>query len=526
MNRWMKQTTAAVMAAGLLMTTSLSAAPAAGGDDMAAILPLFELDTLAGGSSPGLADGRSVTSAFRYPASLAVLGDGALIISDSGNQSIRTLKDGMVTTVAGADLGLDEYGSRVGSMQDGSAEQAAFHGPAGLTVDVRGRVIAADSANHAIRMLEPAGSVVTIAGTGVLGHRDGKAAQALFYNPLDVAVNNDGVIYVADTLNHVIRKIEDGKVTTLTAASKRIVEYFPGAVSAAGDYADGPIAQAKFNEPSGLALDAKGNLYVSDTGNHRIRYIDFASGTVTTVAGNPKVVYGADGVYAEGGFEDGPVGRAAFHTPLGLAVTPDGGLLVADSLNHAIRYISRGIVTTLAGTPGEAGAIDGPAAYGLLHSPADVVSLGEGEFAVADTGNSQIRLLKPYSYPAGLKADGRIRIVFGQDIIQTEAEPLIIKGVTFVPVRVISERLGYKVHYDRAGKQVSLVKSGMSYTLVNGSTTVKLGKDEVHHTVQLQEAPFIRRGRLYLPVRFFAEQTGLDVQWLADVKAVLLRSKP
>ncbi|CAM4308460.1 stalk domain-containing protein [Paenibacillus tarimensis] len=528
MNKWIKQTAAALTASGLLIITAgfgLSAATAKAPDDIAANLPLYELGTLAGGSGPGLADGGNAAALFRYPASLAVRDDGELIVSDSGNQRIRTIKDGAVTTAAGADLGMDAYGSRIGSMLDGSGERAAFNGLAGLAADARGRIIAADSKNHAIRMLEPDGSVVTVAGTGVLGFRDGAASQARFFNPLDIAVTKDGVIYVADTLNHVIRKIEDGRVTTLTSVSKRVVEYFPGAVSSAGDYADGPIGQAKFNEPSGLALDAKGNLYVSDTGNHRIRYIDFGSGTVTTVAGNPELIYSADGMYAEGGFMDGPAGTASFHAPLGLTVTPDGGLLVADSLNHAIRYMKNGIVKTLAGTPGEAGAIDGPAAYGLLHNPADVISLDDGKFAIADTGNSQIRLIEPYIYPAGLKADGKIRIVFGQDILSSDAEPQIIRGVTFVPVRVIGERLGYTVRYDKKNQQVSLEKSGLTYTMMNGSNSVMLVNGEDSRTMQLPEAPFIHKGRTYLPIRFLAEKIGLDVQWLADVKAVLLRSR-
>ena len=116
-----------------------------------------------------------------------------------------------------------------------------------------------------------------------MGLKDGKSKDALFHEPQDIAVTKDGILYVADTLNHVIRRISpDGEVTTIGAPSTRAVQIRAGVVALAGDYKNGSLAEARFNEPAGLALDGKGNLYVSDSGNHVIRYIDFGKGTVST----------------------------------------------------------------------------------------------------------------------------------------------------------------------------------------------------------------------------------------------------
>lgn len=188
---------------------------------------------------------------------------------------------------------------------DGASDLSLFSGPQGIATDAQGNVYVADTGNHSIRKIDPSGNVSTIAGDGVLGKEDGPGSKARFNSPLDVAVAADGTVYVADTLNHAIRSISpSGQVTTLNAASGRAVEVSPGQAAPAGDFADGALAQAKFNEPSGLALDGKGNLYVSDAGNQRIRYIDLQQGTVTTAAGSGKAEALKD-LYVPGGFATG-----------------------------------------------------------------------------------------------------------------------------------------------------------------------------------------------------------------------------
>ncbi|HUC93522.1 MAG TPA: stalk domain-containing protein [Paenibacillus sp.] len=524
MNKLTKRAATAVLAALLAVPGSGWAAPD-GEDAVLTSIPLYEVSTLSGTGELGEADGPNGSAAYRQPVAVQAKADGQLLIADAGNQRIRVVQNGMTDTVAGIEIGVDQYGFLIGSLINGKADEAAFQAPSGLAIDASGRTIIADMNNNAIRSLSADGKVTTIAGNGLIGTADGAGADARFDRPLDVAVTASGVIYVADTLNHTIRRISNGTVTTVNAPSTRVVEYFPGAVEPAGDFADGPIAQAKFNEPSGLALDAEGNLYVSDTGNQRIRYIDFAKGTVTTVAGSSELTYGKTDIYAQGDYKDGKASEALFNAPRGLAVTPDGGLLIADSLNHVIRYLKDGKVVTVAGTATETSKLDGLAPYAGFNVPTDVAWLGNGAFAVADTGNNRIRIVKPYEKPPGLKAGAKIRIVYNKEIVVTDADPVAENGTIFIPIPVISGKLGYTADAG-AGNAATLTRGDAAYKVTAGSkTVVYTKKGEPAETIQLPAAPLVINNRLYLPVRFFAEQIDLDVQWLSDVKAVLLRDK-
>lgn len=515
MNSFKRKLAAGAIAASLVLPSAVWAAE--GKDTVLDSIPLYEIGTLSGTGDMGAEDGEALSATYRQPSSVVASAGGSIIVTDSGNQKIRAITKSAVSTIAGIDLGLDDYGFNIGGYLDGSADRSVFHFPSGAVVDRNGRVIIADSENHAVRAVTKDGKVTTIAGNGLIGSEDGDGSEARFYYPSDVAVTASGTIYVADTLNHVIRKIESGKVTTLNAASLRAVEHFPGDIEPAGDFKDGKLAEALFNEPSGLALDAKGNLYVSDTGNQRIRYIDFAAGTVSTVAGGGSLA--PDAPYVEGEYADGKALEARFNAPRGLTVTPDGGILIADSLNHAIRYLKDGIVTTAAGVPTESGKFDGLAAYAGFSIPTDVAYIDGGSIVVADQGNNRVRIVSPYQKPAGL-AGPKVEIVYGNDVIPTDADPILRNGTTFVPVRVITETLGFSVDYGDDG--VTTVKKGsQSYKITAGSKTISTSGGDV----TLTEAPFIQGNRLFLPVRFFAEQIDLDVQWLSEDKAVLLRHK-
>jgi Gluconolactonase len=515
MNGYIRNATIILLAALLVLP---AAASAAGQRD--AVLdnaPLHELRTFAGSGELGESDGTRRTAEFRLPSSVSVDAEGRVVVADTGNQMIRTVAGDEVATAAGILIGFNDYGYPAAGYADGPADEAAFDAPSGLAIDRRGRIIVADAGNHAIRAIAPDGTVTTIAGTGVLGLEDGPASEASFYNPLDVAVSPSGVIYVADTLNHVIRKIENGRVTTLNAVSERVAEVFPGVVEPTGDYRDGALSEALFNEPSGLAIDANGNLYVADTGNQRIRYIDLKAGTVTTVAGGGEL--SKDSAYVEGGYADGKAEDARFNAPRGIDVTPDGGLLIADSLNHAIRYLKDGVVATVAGVPGESGKWDGAARHAYLSVPTDVKSIGDGAFLVADGGNNRIRIVRPYEAPAGLEGDA-IEIVYNRTVLASDVEPIAVSGTTFVPARIISETLGYTVDYGADGT-TTLKQGDAWYRIREGSRTVESSSG----SLQLPQAPFYRDNRLYLPVRFFAEELDLDVQWLSGVRAVLIRDK-
>ena len=279
-------------------------------------------------------DGAASEASFRMPQGIAVLQDGSVLVADTQNHLIRQVKNGKVSTYAGLVLDEDNV-TPEGAWQDGAKEDAVFNGPSGIDIDKDGNIYIADTDNHRIRKISKNGMVTTVAGDGIIGDENGTGTGARFYYPQDVAVGADGMLYVADTLNHLIRQITpDGQVTTLNTPSNRVVEVEAGYVVPAGDYADGELAASKFNEPTSIAIDHKGNLYVSDTGNHVIRYIDLAKGTVATVAGlstGKKPVYVNGSLYAEGGYADGASSEARFLFPKGIAVTKENGLVIANS---------------------------------------------------------------------------------------------------------------------------------------------------------------------------------------------------
>lgn len=489
---------------------------------------LSKVTTYAGSSEFNYVDGTAAEAAFRFPHRLAVTADNKVFVSDSRNHTIRLISNEEVTTYAGFTLELNEFGLPLGGYADGEKELSVFDHPGGLSVDASGQVYIADTNNHVIRKIDLLGNVTTLAGSGFIGDADGMGAAAAFYHPEDVVVTSSGIIYVADTLNHVVRRIlPDGSVTTLNALSDRAVQVAPGVVEAAGDYLDGALEDAKFNEPSALALDSKGNLYVSDTGNQLIRYIDFSTQRVTTVAGyvDEEFVYETDALYALSGYVDGPEREARFFSPKGIAITGEGGLLIADSLNHTIRYLYEGQVITLAGDPSETqGNTNGINGFNQLHLPVDVAVLSDGSFIIADSYNHLIRQFDLYRLPSHLPVNQEVKVVFGTEVIYFDAQPEIVNGRTMVPVRALTEDMGYQVDYDAITRSAHLIRDNIKLELF-------VGKEEIHITLEgtapvvksIDIAPYIKDGRMYVPIRFFSEEFGLDVQWNQDNKTVIVR---
>ena len=264
-----------------------------------------------------------------------------------------------------------------GATLDGTAGLARFDTPIGIATDAAGNLYVAEYGGSVIRKVTAAGVVTTLAGAPrANGIVDGTGPAARFSSPRGVAATPGGTVYVADTFNNTIRQITPAGVVTTLAGSATAP---PGALNGTGSI-------ARFNGPEGVAVDAAGNVYVADSGNHLIRKIT-PGGVVTTLAGFPGVPGSADGL----------AGTARFNTPLGIAVDGNGNLFVADGLNSTIRAVTpAGVVTTLAGTAGSAGAVDGVGSAARFGNRLQGLSIDTaGNLYVADRSNSTVRKVTP-----------------------------------------------------------------------------------------------------------------------------------
>ncbi|MEW6158730.1 MAG: immunoglobulin domain-containing protein, partial [Verrucomicrobiota bacterium] len=329
--------------------------------------------TLAGGVRGYRNSRDALLAQFDEPNSLAITRKGLIFVPDAKNHLIRTIApDGAVQTWAGTPTGRE-----IGGYKDGPAATAFFSVPIAVTLDPAGDLLVADSVNHRIRRVLSVGlkTVSTVAGNGVTALQNGPALNASFNFPNDVVVDRGGNIFVSEFNNHTIRRIRrDGQVST-----------FAG--NGAPGYADGHGSAAQFNKPGGMAIDLAGNLYVTEWASHRVRKI-FPDGTVTTIAGTNVA-----------GFKDGYGSDAQFNTPDGIAADAEGNLYVAEYGNSAIRRISPdGLVVTLAGR-GTHGFADGDRASAQFNHPGGIAVHPNGRLIVADTGNHRIRVLRVESEP-------------------------------------------------------------------------------------------------------------------------------
>ena len=326
------------------------------------------INTVAGNSNAVSAYG-SPSPAYYFPWGVEVDDSGNFYISDPYNHCVVKLDvGGNIVTVAGS--GTEGY-----SGDGGPAVDAQLFQPSGMAADGNGNLYVADSMNHCIRKIDSQGRISTIAGTGTEGYSGdgGPASEARLRFPADLAIGNNGLIYVADTYNHAVRVIEgDGTIRTLAG---------DGMEGYAGD--GGAALEAKLSHPAGIVIGPSGQLFVSDSGNHCIRKIDF-QGVIRTIAGNGRAGYSGD---------NGLAAAALLNQPLGIAFDSEGNLYVSDSVNLRIRRISaEGIITTMAGNGTEGLSGDGgPALQAQFGGPAGIVMDGHGNLYVADTYNQCLR---------------------------------------------------------------------------------------------------------------------------------------
>ena len=313
----------------------------------------------------GATNGLGTNALFSDPAAIVMDTNGDIFVADSENDAIREMAaNGLVTTFAGQ--------PGVAGTADGTGAGAQFNAPSGLAFDARGNLLVSDTGNNTIRKITPSGAVSTLAGVaGSGGFADGSTGSALFSAPLGLAVAANGNVFVADSRNHCIREISGGAVSTFAGdpqiwgavdgagtnaqfngplglafdargnlfvsdanndtvreiTPNGVVTTFAGLAGADGT-ADGALWAARFRSPAGLVFDPRGNLFVADSFNQTIREIS-TNGIVSTVSGAAGISGSADGVNGQG----------RFYNPYGLAFGPDGSLVVADTYNELIRGV-------------------------------------------------------------------------------------------------------------------------------------------------------------------------------------------
>jgi streptogramin lyase len=332
------------------------------------------LSTIAGTGTAGYnGDGPATSASLNSPQGVAADAAGNVYIADFSNNRIRKVTAGTISTVGGTGVG--GY-----SGEGGPAISAGINGPVGMAVDAAGNVFFADYYNQRIRKITVAtGIITTVAGNGVAGYLgDGGIATAAELNfPTQVAVDRAGNLYIADSYNQRIRMVtaETSIITTLAGT---------GTVGVNGD--GGPASLAQLNRPSGVTVDAAGNVYIADMNNHRIRKVTAATGIITTLAGS-GVLGGYDGEFVLGTL-------ATLNFPANLAADAGGNVYIADRYNQRIRKVSAatGFITTIAGSSNaDYGGDGGVSSAGQLNYPYSVAVDAAGSLYVADTYNHRVR---------------------------------------------------------------------------------------------------------------------------------------
>ena len=387
------------------------------------------IGTIAGTGQVGMAgDGGPAISASLYAPVDLFTTSGVVLIADSGNFRVRSIANGVLSTIAG-------NGNYRYTGDGGIGTSATLPAPDGIAVDANGNVNVCDTFANRVRTISPFGIINVTAGTNTPGYSGdgGLATSAMLVDCQGIALDGSGNLYVADTHNRRIRKISKSGIISTIAGS--------GADNFSGD--GGQAVNAALSNPEGVAVDTQGNLYIADTGNNRIRKVT-PSGIITTIAGTAVSGYAGDGFTAVSAQLNGPArlaldpagniyftdngnnvvrristsgiittvagnGKygyagdtgfaisAMLANPIGLAIDSSGGILIADADNRRVRRVdSFGVITTIAGNGSTALSGDGrpPLSTGF-GSPADVAVDAAGNIYIADQSDGRVRRIQP-----------------------------------------------------------------------------------------------------------------------------------
>ena len=409
------------------------------------ISPVGVVSTLAGKSGDrGFKDGIGAQARFSRPSSVALDTAGNVFVADTDNHAVRKITPaGVVSSVAGM--------GGIAGFSDAIGEQSKFFQPSGIAVDAIGNVYVADSGNNVVRKIAPSGAVSTMAGSNTsYGSADGIGEAARFDQPVGVVVDPGGNLYAADRNNHTIRKI------SLTGAAST----FLGAAAGSGS-ANGTGNLAQFSAPEGLTQDSVGNIYVADAGNHTIRKITPA-GTVSTIAGSP----------GREGSADGKGEAARFLHPSAVGVDAAGYIYVADSGNHTIRKITpAGEVSTLAGTAGIRGFADGTGTTAEFFNPTHIAIDTAGNVYVSNTGYVNVRKITP---------SGEVSTLAGRAGYNTYVDGTATLAQFGSPRGIVVDALGNVYVSDNGNSSIRKITAGVVSTFVGSSS--RENRDDIDGT--------------------------------------------